>query len=73
MTNFLVRMGIPLPTVTLDAIAVFLITLILSYVTLVFGELVPKRVAMKNSEKIALGMGSILNVLAKVLHLWYGC
>lgn len=66
LTNFLVRMGIPLPTVTLDAIAVFLITLILSYVTLVFGELVPKRVAMKNSEKIALGMGSILNVLAKV-------
>lgn len=66
LTDFLVRMGVPLPTVTLDTIAVFLITLILSYVTLVFGELVPKRVAMKNSEKIALGMGSVLNVLAKV-------
>ena len=66
LTDFLVCMGIPLPAVTLDVIAVFLITLILSYVTLVFGELVPKRVAMKNSEKIALAMGSILNVLAKV-------
>lgn len=66
LTDFLVRMGVPLPTVTLDTIAVFLITLILSYVTLVFGELVPKRVAMKNSEKVALGMGSVLNVLAKV-------
>ena len=28
LTNFLVRMGIPLPTVTLDAIAVFLLSLI---------------------------------------------
>lgn len=66
LTDFLMRMGIPLSAVTLDVIAVFLITLILSYLTLVFGELVPKRVAMKNSEKIALAMGSILNVLAKV-------
>ena len=36
--------------------AVILVTLILSYITLVFGELVPKRAAMKNSEKLALSM-----------------
>lgn len=36
--------------------AVILVTLILSYITLVFGELVPKRAAMKNPEKLALSM-----------------
>ena len=38
---------------TLDAIAVILITLILSFFTLVLGELVPKKVAMRNPEKLA--------------------
>lgn len=66
LTDFLVRMGVPLPAATLDTVAVFLITLVLSYVTLVFGELVPKRVAMENSEKIALAMGPVLNGLAKI-------
>ena len=34
-------------------ISIIIITLILSYFTLVFGELVPKRIAMKYSEKLA--------------------
>jgi len=38
---------------TIDTIAVILITLILSYFTLVLGELVPKRIAMKHKEKLA--------------------
>jgi putative hemolysin len=38
---------------TLNAVAVVVITLILSYVTLVFGELVPKRLAMKKTEGVA--------------------
>ena len=40
----------------IDTASVIVITIILSYITLVFGELVPKRLAMKNSEKIALGL-----------------
>ena len=36
-------------------IAIVLITFVLSYFSLVFGELVPKRVAMKNPEKVAFG------------------
>ncbi len=35
-------------------ISMALITILLSYFTLVFGELVPKRIAMKKSEKLAL-------------------
>lgn len=65
LVGLLVRLGAPVSAKTLDAISVFLITLILSYFTLVFGELVPKRIAMKNSEKVALGMASMLNVIAK--------
>lgn len=34
-------------------ISIIIITMILSYFTLVFGELVPKRIAMKYSEKLA--------------------
>lgn len=44
-----------LPEGSLNAIAVVVITLILSYFTLVFGELVPKRLAMKKTEGVARG------------------
>ena len=46
---------IPLGLTTWTNISIVIITLILSYFSLVFGELVPKRVAMKNPEKIAFG------------------
>ncbi len=39
---------------TIHTLSVVIVTLILSYFTLVFGELVPKRLAMKNSEKLAM-------------------
>ncbi|MBQ6893425.1 MAG: DUF21 domain-containing protein, partial [Clostridia bacterium] len=42
------------------------ITVILSYFTLVFGELVPKRVAMKNYEKIAFATVGIIRAIAVV-------
>ena len=35
-------------------VAMVIVTIILSYFTLVFGELVPKRVALKNPEKLAM-------------------
>ncbi len=50
-----------LPAATLRAIAVIVITLILSYVTLIFGELVPKRLAMKKAENIAMGISGLVS------------
>lgn len=44
---------LPLGLATWTNISIILITIILSYFSLVFGELVPKRVAMKNPEKMA--------------------
>ncbi|MBE6671316.1 MAG: HlyC/CorC family transporter [Ruminococcaceae bacterium] len=58
---------------TLDAFAVIIITLILSYFTLILGELVPKRVAMKNPEKFARGVCGSIIFLAKLLKpiVWF--
>lgn len=45
-----------LPQISLNAwntISIIVITIVLSYFTLIFGELVPKRLAMKHGEKIA--------------------
>ncbi len=64
LVSWLIDIGIKIPIKTLDAISVVIITLILSYFTLVFGELVPKRVAMRNSEKIALGLAGFVSALA---------
>lgn len=47
--------------------AVIVITLILSFFTLVFGELVPKRVAMKHKDKLAEAVCGTISGLAVVL------
>ena len=51
---------------TLDSAAVIVITLVLSYFTLVFGELVPKRYAMKKAESLALGISGIISFISKL-------
>lgn len=42
-------------------VVLVLLTVVLSYVTLVFGELVPKRIAMKKSESLALGISGLIS------------
>lgn len=66
IVDWLISLGVTIPEKTLDSIAVIFITLILSYVTLVFGELVPKRVAMKKTESIALGVSGPVSFLSKI-------
>lgn len=66
LVSWLVGLGIDIPVATLDAIAVVIITLILSYVTLIFGELVPKRVAMRKAEALALGISGLISAIAKL-------
>ncbi|MBS7307396.1 MAG: HlyC/CorC family transporter [Eubacteriales bacterium] len=66
LTEVIVSWNIGLSPATIDTIALILITLILSYLTLVFGELVPKRVAMKKAETLALGMSGLISFISKV-------
>ena len=46
------------------SISIIIITIILSFFTLVFGELVPKRLAMKNYEKIAFGSIGVIRTIS---------
>lgn len=62
----LIQLGVKVPESTLNTISVIVITIILSYFTLVFGELVPKRVAMKKAESLALGMASMVYFISKL-------
>lgn len=50
-----------------NTLSVILITLILSFFTLVLGELVPKRVAMKHKDKLAEAVCGIITGLSLVL------
>lgn len=52
----------------LDTISVIIITLVLSYFTLVLGELVPKRIAMKRSESIARAVSGLMIAMTTVLR-----
>lgn len=67
LVKWLVGLGVTLNPVTLDRIMIVVITLILSYFTLVFGELVPKRLAMQKSEAISRAVAPIINALATVM------
>ncbi len=66
LVDWIVSMGVTISRETLDSVAVILITLILSYFTLVFGELVPKRVAMKKAESLGLGISGLISGISVV-------
>lgn len=57
----------------IDTASVVVITLILSYFTLVLGELVPKRVAMRHKEKLANSVCGIISLLTVILKpvIWF--
>ena len=60
LAAWLLSLGVPMSAATLETVMVVFITLVLSYFTLIFGELVPKRVAMKKSEELALAYSGII-------------
>lgn len=68
LVDWLIAMGAPVARGTLDTIALIFITLVLSYFTLIFGELVPKRIAMKKTESIALGLSGIISVISELFR-----
>lgn len=62
--RLLVRFGVPFA----DNVAFVLITVILMYFNLVFGELVPKRVALKYSEKFSKFAIGAINIIDKLMR-----
>lgn len=61
LVDWLTALGVTLSRNTLDILSVIFITLVLSYFTLIFGELVPKRIAMKKAEILALKVSGIVS------------
>lgn len=66
LVDWILSLGVSIPRSTLDAISVIIITLILSYFTLIFGELVPKRIAMKKSEQLAMGVSGLVSFISVI-------
>ncbi len=49
-----------------DAVALVLVTLAISYVSLVFGELAPKRIALQRAETVSLALGPMIDWISRV-------
>lgn len=61
--DFLAKLSIPFA----QDLSFIVITLLLSYITLVFGELVPKRLALKNPEKFAMTVVKPISSFSKIM------
>lgn len=59
-------LGLGIPASVLNVISVVVITILLTYVTVLLGELVPKRLAMQNAEKIALRMSGLIYAMYRL-------
>lgn len=66
LTEALFEIDFSIPKEILGIVAVFFITLFLSYFTLVLGQLVPKRLALNKAESIAMLVVSPLTMLSKL-------
>lgn len=68
LVGVIMQTGIPLPEGVVNSICVVVITLILAYFNIVFGELIPKRIAMKKAEGLALGLSGILRFFSVIFR-----
>ncbi|MDR0683980.1 MAG: hemolysin family protein [Spirochaetaceae bacterium] len=68
LVMFLSRAKLPFTDSALKTISLVLITILLSFVTIVFGELVPKRVAMKKAEHLAYLMSIFILIISKLFY-----
>lgn len=62
LSNVLAPLSIPY----YKELCMFIVTIILSYFTLVFGELVPKRIALKKAERISLFSVKPIYIISKI-------
>ena len=66
LVKSLVAAGVTIPEPIMKTVAVFMITVILAFFTLVLGELVPKRLAMQKTESIAMFVINPLYLLSRI-------
>ncbi len=66
LTNAVAPLIPGIPVGVIDTVSLVLITIIISYFSLVLGELVPKKIAMQKSEKISYKIVGFLLVFMKI-------
>ena len=57
-----------IPTQSSEILSIIGITLVIAYISLVFGELIPKRLALHKSESIAMATSLLIDQVAKVFR-----
>ncbi len=68
LTEYIKTLGLPINSSIINGFSIVIITLFLSYFTLVLGELVPKRIAMQTPERISKLAAKPLAMMAKITH-----
>ncbi|MDF2840581.1 MAG: Hemolysins-related protein containing domain [Clostridia bacterium] len=63
---FLANLNIPVIAASAKVLATLIVTIIIGFFTLVLGELVPKRLALEKSEKIAMFVAKPIRILSKI-------
>jgi len=66
LSVFLKNLNIPVISTSAGVIATLTVTAAIGFFTLVLGELVPKRLALEKSEKIAMTVAKPIRVLSKI-------
>lgn len=66
LAEALYNAGLSISLSTLNTICLVVVTLILAYFNIVFGELIPKRLAMRRADGMALGMSGMLKVVSVI-------
>jgi putative hemolysin len=64
LAPYLVDWGVPAGAAS--TVALVLVTLVISYLSLVFGELVPKRLALQRTESFALTLGPLIDWISRI-------
>ena len=62
MTAALLKAGVDVSQNVLKIVCMIIVTILLSYVSLLFGELVPRRLGMKNPDELSLKLAGMLKI-----------
>ena len=65
LVDLLHSWNVPISEGTVRSFCPLVITLIMSFFSIVFGELVPKRIAMQNKEKVSYALSGTLSFISK--------
>lgn len=65
LVDLLHSWNVPISEGTLRSFCPLVITLIMTFFSIVFGELVPKRIAMQNKEKVSYALSGTLSFISK--------